>query len=242
MKERITYFDSLRGLAIIGVVFIHSLKFKDSSFVDISIILRQLINVSVPLFLALSGFFLADKKISSKRDFFDFLKKQIPRVYIPYFVWSIIFIGVYFFTSKDFNIVTQIVSCLIFQTSGIFYFIALIIQYYILFPFIQKYLGKKLLLLSAMVSFICCIIIFFYQFLTHHNLPLIIYAGNALTWIMFFVLGMYLKKNSFTVSKRFVLCIISATLLLSIGETYLQNSLVGNHKPRVHFFFVEHSL
>ena len=84
MKERITYFDFLRGLAIMMVVGIHTYTLgEDSTEV------RQLLNTAVPLFIAISGYFLSQKKMENKEDFFSFLKKQPPKVYLPVLVWSL---------------------------------------------------------------------------------------------------------------------------------------------------------
>ena len=55
---RIPYFDFLRGVAIIMVVFIHCFGICYSySNVNIPVItIRNLLNVAVPLFFAISGF------------------------------------------------------------------------------------------------------------------------------------------------------------------------------------------
>ena len=58
MKERIAYFDFLRGLAIMMVVGIHTYTLGEDSTV-----VRQLLNAAVPLFIAISGYFLSQKKM-----------------------------------------------------------------------------------------------------------------------------------------------------------------------------------
>ena len=82
MKERIAYFDFLRGLAIMMVVGIHTYTLGEDSTV-----VRQLLNAAVPLFIAISGYFLSQKKMENKDDYFSFLKKQLPKVYLPVLVW-----------------------------------------------------------------------------------------------------------------------------------------------------------
>lgn len=51
MKSRMAYFDFLRGLAIIMVVGIHTYTLGEDSMV-----VMQLLNAAVPLFIAISGF------------------------------------------------------------------------------------------------------------------------------------------------------------------------------------------
>ena len=89
MSDRIEYFDILCGLAILGVVAIHSsgsgLQFGDNSLnFHFTVLWRNMLNFSVPMFLAISGYFLAKKSIAHTTDYFSFLKKQIPRVYVPF--------------------------------------------------------------------------------------------------------------------------------------------------------------
>lgn len=89
--KRNAYFDFLRGIAIMMVVAIHT--FRDTRFeiggVDWAILIRQTLNAAVPIFLAISGYFLSRKSLSVKSECLAFWKKQLPRVYIPCFIWSL---------------------------------------------------------------------------------------------------------------------------------------------------------
>jgi surface polysaccharide O-acyltransferase-like enzyme len=95
MKDRILYFDVLRAIAIICVLFIHTINcysFDNESFnFKNSIYFRQLVNFGVPLFLFISGYFMAHKKFSTKEDYILFLKKQLPRVLIPFLIYSALY-------------------------------------------------------------------------------------------------------------------------------------------------------
>lgn len=147
VSERIEYFDILRALAIFGVVAIHSsstgLQFSDNSFnFNFTVLWRNLLNFSVPMFLAISGFFLAKKKIKSSRDYFSFLKKQIPRVYIPLLIWSLVWLGLAVLIQNK-SVIHEIIKLAIFQSSGPYYFIALIIQYYLLIPIIKRLASNR---------------------------------------------------------------------------------------------------
>lgn len=97
------YFDSLRGLAILMVVAIHVMVVNTEGFYgQIMTLFRQVLNMAVPLFLAISGFFLARKSLNTKSEILAFWKKQIPKVYIPAIVWSL---PLYYFALKSgFNV------------------------------------------------------------------------------------------------------------------------------------------
>lgn len=220
VKKRNTYYDSLKGIAIVGVVFIHVLNYKQN--IDFQIVFRQFINFSVPLFLAISGFFMVDTKINTFPEYLVFLKKRIPRVYYPYLVWSVVFIVLSYLLNGSISIKEQLIKLLTFQTNSIFYFVALIIQYYILFPVLKKYLGKKLVVFSLISSMVCTILLFLYQYISQKELPLIIYAGNFITWILFFVLGMYLKNNRIPIKRIYIFILTLLAFLASCFETYLR--------------------
>lgn len=137
MKKHIAYFDFLRGIAIIMVVAIHT--FPKSSWNEsddyLQIAIRQLLNCAVPIFLAISAFFLAKKSFNSFDNIRSFWKKQIPKVYVPCLIWSL---PLFLIAIKNgSNIVNEII-CLFTCGYSIYYFIALIIQYYILLPVLTK--------------------------------------------------------------------------------------------------------
>ena len=102
------------------------------SYEDLSeaeILIRNSMNAAVPIFLAVSGFFCAKKKFCCKTDYYSFLKKQIPRVYIPVLFCSLPLLIVTLKTKG-----TAFSSFLIYFSCGfsVYYFIALIIQLYLL--------------------------------------------------------------------------------------------------------------
>ena len=135
-KERVFWFDFLRGLAILMVVSIHTFAAtmqQGSLASDLTILLRQVLNCAVPLFLAISGYFLAKKK--SERSYLQLWKRQIPKVYIPTLIWSLPYLALYVWQGHSW-----LKGIVMFAVCGfsIYYFIALIIQYYLLFPVLQK--------------------------------------------------------------------------------------------------------
>lgn len=80
MKERVEYYDVLRGISIIAVISIHATGVLDNLYniskisFHIAVIWRQIVGFAVPLFLAISGYFLSNKPILSKKQYFNFLK------------------------------------------------------------------------------------------------------------------------------------------------------------------------
>ena len=226
VSERIEYFDILRAFAIFGVVAIHSsstgLQFSEESVnFNFTVLWRNSLNFSVPMFLAISGFFLAKKRIRSYGEYIIFLKKQIPRIYVPLLIWSLVWFGLAVLINNK-PIVHELTKLLIFQSSGSYYFVALIIQYYLLLPIIKRLANNKGLILSIIMSMTMTCAIFYLRYYTEISLHLILYAGNFVTWLMFFVLGLYLGTSAkIILSNKFLALLILVFYALSCIESYL---------------------
>jgi len=223
VTERLDYFDVLRALAIFAVVAIHSLGFslQYSEDYDFIVLWRNILNFGVPMFIAISGFFLAKKKIKTFGEYAAFLRKQIPRVYVPLLVWSLVWF-VFSVLIQNQSVVNEIIKLLIFQSSGPYYFIALIIQYYLLLPILNKLANRKGLTFSIIVSMVMIFGIFYLRYYTEIWLPLILYAGNFATWLMFFVLGLYLgSSEKIKIPNKYLLAIILIFYVLSCIESYV---------------------
>lgn len=235
MKERVEYYDVLRGISIIAVISIHATGVLDNLYniskisFHIAVIWRQIVGFAVPLFLAISGYFFSNKPILSKKQYFNFLNKQIPKVYLPMLIWSIPLLG-YLLFFKNGNIFN---SLILFFVGGfsVYYFIALIIQYYLLLPLLKRLANKRGLILSTLISFLAVNVLYFTKILGFVNIPLIIYAGPFPVWLMFFVLGLYLGRNRIKSSKMKLFIFVLIGLIISIAETYfifkLTNSFQG---------------
>ncbi|NJA05749.1 acyltransferase [Methylococcaceae bacterium WWC4] len=224
--QRVEYFDVLRGIAIIGVVAIHSsgvgLQFKDDVYnFHFTVIWRNLVNFSVPLFLAISGYFLSKKSVGNINDYVLFIKKQVTRVYIPLLFWSFVWLFLAVFVENK-PLSNELVKLVSFQSSAPYYFIALIIQYYLLLPLLKRLNNKTGLFISALASIMMALIIFYLRHYTHIKLPLILYAGNFITWGMFFVLGLCLNSSmQFKLSNKTMLFLTIIFYALSCVETYV---------------------
>ena len=144
-SSRNTYFDFLRGFAIIMVVGIHTIVNYSpgfETFEDIcTILVRSILNCAVPLFLAISGFFIAKKNVSSSKEHLAFLKRQIPKVYIPCLIFSVPYFVLSIYSGRE-GVLRPLVSLFACGFS-IYYFIALIIQYYALLPLFIKFNNSR---------------------------------------------------------------------------------------------------
>lgn len=211
---RNSYFDALRGIAIISVIGIHTFSTSviNSSYDEVAIIIRQFITFAVPLFLAISGFFLEKKSLLNWHDITHFWKRQIPKVYIPTLIWSI----PYFAQSLIIGGNPKNNLILLFVCGySVYYYIALIIQYYILLPFIKK---KNFILISLILSFCSIILVCYISIIKGLVLPLILQVGFFSIWLIFFMLGINLSKSnrSYGILLPIILSVLG--LIASYGE------------------------
>lgn len=193
------YFDFLRGFAIIMVVGIHSagsLSPTFTSFENIcTILLRQILNCAVPLFLAISGYFIGAKEISWGKKHIFFLKKQIPKVYIPTLLLSLPFL-IFSLISRENGLLKPLVNYFACGF-GVFYFIALIIQYYLLLPIFMRLNNSRGIIFTSLISIVSVLVgIEYLSNFQGMQLPLLIYAAPFPLWIIFFFMGIYFSKHS----------------------------------------------
>ena len=213
--KRNTYFDFLRGLAIMMVVGIHTYTLgKDSTVV------RQLLNTAVPLFIAISGYFLSQKKMENKGDYISFLKRQLPKVYLPVLVWSLPLYAIALYSGS--SIIKQTILLLSCGLS-IYYFVAFIMQCYVVLPVINNYISgnkRRVVIVSCLISFAWIAGVMYMNTIQGKGIPLILYAGPLPCWLMFFVLGVMIghkPERNYSIILPMVITILG--FILSVIET-----------------------
>lgn len=137
-ENRDTYFDFLRGVAIIFVVGIHTRVITGISDFELysKEFILQLITIAVPLFTAISGYFLISRDYEYRQNrFWKFLFKQIKKVYMPMLIWSVPFylIGLRHGNSPLFWTLFALAGGM-----SVMYFIPMIMQMYFLTPMLRK--------------------------------------------------------------------------------------------------------
>lgn len=213
--KRNTYFDFLRGLAIMMVVGIHTYTLgKDSTVV------RQLLNTAVPLFIAISGYCLSQKRMENKDDYLFFLKKKFSKVYLPVLVWSLPLYAIALYSGS--SIIKQTILLLSCGLS-IYYFVAFIMQCYVVLPVINNYISgnkRRVVIVSCIISFAWIAGVMYMNTIQGKGIPLILYAGPLPCWLMFFVLGVMIghkPERNYSIILPMVIAILG--FILSVIET-----------------------
>jgi surface polysaccharide O-acyltransferase-like enzyme len=188
--------DVIRAFAIIAVVLIHVSGIMmtgnniSSRTYNGSVIINQIARFSVPAFILISGIGLT---LSYKKEqgYFKFLGRRFNKIIPSYILWCLIYI---YFTNKNFEINNVVNSLIYGKVFYHFYYIPLIVQFYLIYPLIYKFIGtKRGLLVSFVITF--GIIIFTRYYITSDELKWFFDKKNLLDWIFYFSFGAFIGKN-----------------------------------------------
>lgn len=97
IKQHIPALEYIRGLAMLGVIGIHTGAYSLSNpHVNIHLfaLLEILTRFSVPIFFFVSAFglFLHQRDLSAPLNYTAFMKRRMQTVFIPYAVWSVLYL------------------------------------------------------------------------------------------------------------------------------------------------------
>ncbi|KNY24841.1 acyltransferase [Pseudobacteroides cellulosolvens] len=210
--DRDLFFENLRGIAILCVIAIHVISSGNiNGYYGLTV--RQLIAFAVPVFVFISGYWMGKKEIETTNQYFEFIKKRLSKILVPYIIWSIIAIAFKMLMGESFNLVDIIKIFVFAEGMGPFYFIIVIMQLYILLPLL-----KKMSLWLALTINLMSISVLYIMHYNGYEFQSIRYALPCTMWIFFFVLGIWFnKKNSF--NNAFVCIFLIATFALSMIES-----------------------
>lgn len=240
--ERIGYYDFIRTIAILFVIAIHTRPQLSASVLwrGGEIIINEVIHSAVPLFLTLSGYLLASKQRKGCFSTVSFYKKHIPKVYIPCIIWSIPWLLLYLKNGTSLQ-----VAFLLFFGCGysIYYFIALIIQCYLLFPFLMN-ITKVGVISTLAVSLLSAEVVSWLVNIQKIQVcSFVILLGPFPLWLGFFTLGIYLAKYKKYLASIKCIVLLILSLFIAVAETlYLHECYGGGLGTKPSSFLVAISI
>lgn len=249
-KQYLQELDYIRAIAAIGIFIVHSTGSfamfapQGSMVMHLGIVLNQVFRATTPIFLAVSGFVLFyNYSHVTNVNYKDFYLKRLKYIFIPYLAWSFLYLIFSRYLGAidlSYNTFIQFIKNLIIgETFSHLYFIILIFQLYLLFPFVSLHLKKQMetkpvrLLIITVIAQACILIQLFY-FRNPSEIVLVnkfyLYYWKAVSvfgWFYFFLLGgimalhypkviNLINKN---INKVIVFSVVSFALFL--GEVYL---------------------
>jgi probable poly-beta-1,6-N-acetyl-D-glucosamine export protein len=225
------YLQALRGVAIIAVITIHSYNGSISgSYNDITaIIIRCILNFTVPLFFFISGYLITSNIFI---DIVKYYKKRFFRLLSPYIIWSIIYLIVSYLMYKSIT-VNQILKAFIFgKASSQFYFILLLLGCVLVSPILfklKKYIIFDIFIFVTLLGFLALT----YKSSYLRSQPNVILGMPA---VLFYYMGIKFRgQNSFlnklaNLRKELLICCTVILFFGSILEGLLIYKITGDLK------------
>lgn len=147
-KERIQWLDTLRTMAALGVILIHTASPLNRSFFTnindwwVGDVFMSMTRCAVPMFLMLSGATMLGRKYDLK----DFYKRRLMRVVVPFLFWLIVYFFFRYFTLHVKTPPTGFSNIMhwagnLFLNEGVskhFWYIYMIIFIYLFIPLLSK--------------------------------------------------------------------------------------------------------
>lgn len=249
-KPRVVELDFMRAAAMIMVVMLHvsaayvAYSPTDSNAFYLGLILNQWSRICLPLFVFVSGFGLFYRYgQKGQLDLKDFYLRRLYTVFVPYLVWSFIFMIFRDIFNPSFHFIG-----LPFKKAFLSYinwtfkenihtpiwFVMLIVQLYAVFPILIKPIAgirKPIKAIVINLIFFLAITVYFRHFMTMSGIYIIdwlqkYYSVNLIGWYFYFILGGIVAQN-WAKFKEITLNIFPITLLyiittlLVILEAYL---------------------
>jgi len=236
-KENVFWIDTLRALATISVIILHSTAPILTEYGNISFnnwmlgnIIDSSVRFCVPIFLMISGALL----LSKAQEFSLFFSKRITRVIYPFIFWTLIYIvcglksnGLLNGNYNNPAIYEMVVNKIKYGASFHLWFIYLILSFYLLVPILSKWTTNSSL---KEIRFFLIIWVFI-------NLPIISEINSGINFTLFSkllgypILGYFLLKTKKLNNTKFLFILIVIGFFFTVLGTYYssknQNSFSG---------------
>jgi probable poly-beta-1,6-N-acetyl-D-glucosamine export protein len=200
MRGRLIELDFFKGIAILSVIFIHmSGMFLNQSDIttiaqnniDDYFILNVLSRFSVPGFILITGLLLTSN--TRKINYYQFFQNKLKYIIIPYIIWTIFYIYINSFLF-NISVIDLKIALLYGYGSYHLYYVVIIVQFFLLYLVINKWL--------IYLKIRHLIILFFIQLnLNEYIIINQIKIGNFnfvttfIPWTFIFLFGCYIGHN-----------------------------------------------
>lgn len=189
----------IRAIAALSVVMVHvtatNYSLNDGYLNWLTLFLNQIVRYGTPFFAVISGFLLYNQVINRGFETKRFLKSRVTKVVIPFVIWSYVYLLVktndYVFVLTPENMKSFIYDFVLGKSHYHLYFIAVVIQFYLLFILIQKFTSKKHLLYLTIVGFFITYFNFVHPYQSNSEVLNTFLTERAFifNWLFYFFFG-----------------------------------------------------
>lgn len=243
-NHRIFYLDFIRVIAIFLVIFIHVSAIDTTQNIgtgqwQVTKILNYLAHISVPVFFMISGSLLLNSKKTTSLTYT--WKQRIPRVAVPFIMWSIIspiVVGIYAHALSLHNVVSSVKTILNHPTSPTLWFMYPLIGIYILSPviktFVQNATTEMLVYITGIWLVACSLLPSLAVLLPKDQQAMLTLSSVANFFLIggftgYFILGYLLTKVKVENINNFVLLL--TFLIAGIAGNYVSTAVPQIYDP-----------
>ena len=236
IKKHFELVDFLKGYSIFTIVIYHFLLLYNLPY-----LLEKAINfggAGVHVFILCSGFGLYLSHLYRPLKYWTFIKRRFFKIYIPYILVIFISVLVPFIYIENDKFLALLSSVFLYKMfdehfinsfGGQLWFISMIIQFYLVFPLLTKWIDS-----SKVVSHIIITLLISLGWATLVGIlgktDLRVWNSFFLQYLWEFVLGMelakyYFKNQNVELPSRFFLIIISIIGIVLVGYTGIKGGI-----------------
>lgn len=205
MSNRLPEFDIIRVIAAFSVIAIH-VTAGYAHVLTLGYYVNHLVRYAVPMFIILSGFLLYfTDTLKPPLPVAAFYRKRGKRVLYPYILWSLLYSSYNQLCGGSYPSLSQFSAALghdlLWGTANFhLYFLIIIIQLYLLYPWLRKWLetDASSLLLTALGITLIAQTVYYLCMMQNIILPVplnLIWVRFFPVWIFYFVLGMMVARS-----------------------------------------------
>ncbi|KAE8127284.1 acyltransferase [Bifidobacterium tibiigranuli] len=217
-KQRDSYWDLWRGVAIIAVVWIHTKSGESYAGWghDYWVVVKKLIDFPVALFLFISGYLVNIDKLRAPG---TWMKTRMVRLLIPFFVWS----GVYTIieTVKSQGAVRPLATLVkfVFGFSAMpLYFILVLVQLTVLTPLLVQALHTRWVWAWYALTPAYVVLLYAWTIRTGGMPPkyYCLFPG----WLCFYLMGLHLRQNQTSIPAAWMAAGFAVSTAAGVAESY----------------------
>ena len=194
MKQRITYIDQLKGIAIILVVIGHFIQYNTIAAKD-SGLFSFIYSFHMPLFMFISGYVaFKTTKVTIFESYGNFLLKKARSLLVPFFAWPLIVDNFVFRSDLNFDFYNRALLLLADPRIGLWFLWYLFFLTVIFSAFLflsMRFNRKNKLFFDATICIFLSLFLLLVKFLGN-----LIYIDGFIQYFGYFFLGVFLAKYS----------------------------------------------
>lgn len=196
------YWQRIRGLCILAVVLIHSFTgfnyVGEYGYETAWILIRQLINFAVAVFIFMAGYFVNLDKISSPEfSYKTFIISRCGRLVIPFCVWSLVYTGVSVFQAYNDGVELSLLGIIyrfvVGKAATPLYYIVVMVQLTLLTPWLVKEVKKGTHISKALWMLTPCYLLYVYGYHLVFGKQPMLYETFFPAWFLFYYLGINIR-------------------------------------------------